>query len=229
MRIELSPLEARVLGSLIEKEVTTPEQYPLSLSALTHACNQKSSRDPVLRLTESEVQETVDGLLKKHLVSDRGGFGSRVTKYQHRFCNAGFGSLEFSTQELGILCVLMLRGPQTPGELRSRTNRLCDFSDVNETERVLNRLMEREDGPFVARLPREPGKRESRFVHLFCGEEQMTAPASAEAVDMTAAKPSSTTNRDHLEVLLREMQERIEALETRVRRLEEPHPDIDDN
>lgn len=228
MRIELTPIEARVLGSLIEKEVTTPEQYPLSLSSLTHACNQKSSRDPVLQLTESEVQETVDGLLKKHLVSDRGGFGSRVTKYQHRFCNAGFGSLEFSTQELGILCVLMLRGAQTPGELRSRTNRLCDFSDVIEAEGVLNKLMEREDGPFVARLAREPGKRESRFVHLFCGAEQLTEPASVETVDKTASEALSNTTRDHLETLLLEMQDQLEALEARVRHLEEQRSEIDD-
>ena len=117
MRIELTPWEARVIGCLIEKEIITPAQYPLSLSALTSACNQKTSRDPVLQLSEQEVQRVVDGLLKRHLVSDRTGFGSRVTKYQHRFANVGFGSLEFTAQELGILCVLMLRGPQTAGEL----------------------------------------------------------------------------------------------------------------
>lgn len=170
MRIELTTLEARIIGCLLEKEITTPDQYPLSLSALTHACNQKSSRDPVLQLTETEVQNSLDDLRKKHLVSDRSGFGSRVTKYQHRFCNLGFGSLEFSPQELGIICVLLLRGAQTPGELRSRTNRLCEFSDVQETESVLVNLMRREDGPFVTRLVREPGKRESRYAHLLSGE-----------------------------------------------------------
>ena len=179
MHIEITPLEARVLGCLIEKEITTPDQYPLSLSALTNACNQKSNREPVLGLTETEVQDIVDGLLKKHLVSDRGGFGSRVTKFQHRFCNSGFGSLEFSKQEIGVLCVLLLRGPQTPGELRTRTQRLCDFSDVRETESVLQQLAERRDGPFVVRLAREPGKRESRYAHLFSGEiEAAPAPDS---------------------------------------------------
>ncbi|MES9830698.1 MAG: DUF480 domain-containing protein [Candidatus Thiodiazotropha sp. DIVDIV] len=170
MLIELTTVEARIIGSLLEKEITTPDQYPLSLSALTHACNQKSSRDPVLQLTEGEVQNSLDDLKKKHLVSDRSGFGSRVTKFQHRFCNLGFGSLELTPQELGVICVLLLRGAQTPGELRSRTNRLCEFSDVQETESVLVNLMQREDGPFVTRLTREPGKRESRFAHLFSGE-----------------------------------------------------------
>ncbi|MES9851867.1 MAG: DUF480 domain-containing protein [Candidatus Thiodiazotropha sp. L084R] len=170
MLIELTTVEARIIGSLLEKEITTPDQYPLSLSALTHACNQKSSRDPVLQLTDGEVQNSLDDLKKKHLVSDRSGFGSRVTKFQHRFCNLGFGSLELTPQELGVICVLLLRGAQTPGELRSRTNRLCEFSDVQETESVLVNLMQREDGPFVMRLTREPGKRESRFAHLFSGE-----------------------------------------------------------
>ncbi len=225
MRIEITPLEARVLGSLIEKEVATPDQYPLSLSALTHACNQKSSRDPVMQLSEVEVQEIVDGLIKHHLLSDRSGFGSRVTKYQHRFCNAGFGSLEFSAQELGILCVLLLRGPQTPGELRTRTNRLCSFSDVHETETVLQQLMEREDGPFVARLVREPGKRESRYVQLFSGE----AETAAAHQDQNIIDTSSTLRQDpqqqieQLETLVLEMQEQLGALEERINLLEDHH------
>ena len=185
MNTQLTPHEARVVGCLIEKEITTPEQYPLSLNALTNACNQKSNREPVLELDESTVQETVDGLVKKHLVSEKSGFGSRVVKYQHRFFNSEFGGKRFSAQELGIVCVLLLRGPQTPGELRSRTNRLCHFNDVNEVESVLQELMEREDGPYVTRLPREPGKRESRYAHLFCGEVEIstisaTEPASSD-------------------------------------------------
>jgi uncharacterized protein YceH (UPF0502 family) len=219
MRIEITPYEARVLGCLIEKEATTPDQYPLSLSALTHACNQKSSRDPIMQLSETEVQEIVDGLMKKHLVSDRSGFGSRVTKYQHRFCNAGFGSLEFSTQELGILCVLLLRGPQTPGELRTRTNRLCTFSDVQEAESVLQGLMERTDGPFVARLPREPGKRESRYVHLFSGDAA-TAKISTDAV-IGPTRIETHQPAESIESLLKKMQERIDALESRIESLEE--------
>ncbi|MCU7932396.1 MAG: DUF480 domain-containing protein [Candidatus Thiodiazotropha sp. (ex Codakia rugifera)] len=221
MRIEITPLEARVIGCLIEKEITTPDQYPLSLSALTSACNQKSSRDPVLQLSEMDTQNLLDELKKKHLVSDRTGFGSRVAKYQHRFCNSGFGSLEFSDQELGILCVMLLRGPQTPGELRTRTNRLCQFSDVHETEAVLNGLMQREEGPFVVRLAREPGKRESRYAHLFCGEvagvEAQTATSAVES-----HQPLDQLERiDQLEMMLLEMQEQLDNLKARIDDLQE--------
>ncbi len=108
--------------------------------------------------------------MKKYLVSDRSaGYGGRVTKYKHRFCNTEFGSLKFSKQEVGIICVMLLRGPQTPGELRARTNRLCEFADSDQVESTLKNLMEREDGPFIARLPRAPGARESRYAHLFSG------------------------------------------------------------
>ena len=215
MRIEITHLEARVIGCLVEKEITTPDQYPLSLSALTHACNQKSSRDPVLQLSETEVQNLLDDLKKKHLVSDRTGFGSRVAKYQHRFCNSGFGALEFSPQELGLLCVLLLRGPQTPGELRSRTNRLCEFTDVHETEAVLNALMQREDGPFVTRLEREPGKRESRFAHLFCGaveEEQASPPPS----DGERPLQDDRLRIDQLEEQMQTMRKELDALKERI-------------
>jgi uncharacterized protein len=141
------------------------------LNALTNACNQKTNRDPVLELSEAVVQQTLDGLAKKHMVSDRSaGYGGRVAKYRHRFCNTEFGPLKFSKQELGILCVLLLRGPQTPGELRTRTNRLCEFADSDEVEAALDSLMKREDGPFIARLARAPGERESRYAHLFFGE-----------------------------------------------------------
>lgn len=219
MRIEITPYEARVIGCLIEKEATTPDQYPLSLSALTNACNQKSNREPVLQLSEVEVQEVVDGLIKKHLVSDRSGFGSRVTKYQHRFCNSGFGSLEFTAQELGVLCVLLLRGPQTPGELRTRTNRLCEFSDVHETETVLQQLLEREDGPFVARLPREPGKRESRYMHLFSGAPE-AASYESPMLERSEQGQESQQRIEQLGTLLLELQEKLEAMEARVARLE---------
>src|ERR1700733_611962 len=162
MKIEFSAAETRVIGCLIEKEITTPDQYPLSLNALTNACNQKTNREPVLELSETAVQQTVDALMKKHMVSDKSaGYGGRVTKYKHRFCNTEFGSLKFSKQELGILCVMLLRGPQTPGELRTRTNRLCDFADSEEVEATLKSLMQRETGGFVARLARAPGSRES--------------------------------------------------------------------
>ena len=130
MNPQLSPHEARVIGSLIEKQITTPEQYPLSLNALVLACNQKSNRDPVLELTAQAVQEIVDALSRKHLVIERSGFGSRVPKYQQRFCNTEFSALQFTPQERAILCELMLRGPQTPGELRSRASRMAPLTDV---------------------------------------------------------------------------------------------------
>ena len=170
MNLELTLHETRVIGCLIEKEITTPEQYPLSLNALTNACNQKSNRDPVLDLDEATVQQILDQLVKKRLATEQSGYGSRVPKFQHLFCNTAFGTLKFSPQELGIVCELFLRGPQTPGELRSRAGRLCRFGDVTEVEAVLAGLASREDGPYVMRLAREPGKRESRYAHLFSGE-----------------------------------------------------------
>src|ERR1700735_1067496 len=180
MNIEFSPHEARVIGCLIEKETTTPDQYPLSLNALTNACNQKTNRDPVLDLSEPEVQQSVESLMKKHMVIDKSaGYGGRVTKYKQRFCNPEFGSLKFTKQELGILCVMLLRGPQTPGELRSRTNRLCEFADAEEVESTLQALMQREDGPYVARLARAAGEREARYGHLFSGMPKWTAPAES--------------------------------------------------
>jgi uncharacterized protein YceH (UPF0502 family) len=147
--IKLSNNELRVIGCLLEKESTTPDQYPLSLNALTNACNQKSNRYPVMSLDESTAQETLDALSKKHLVVEKSLFGGRTAKYQHRFCNTEFSDLQFSAQEHGILCVLFLRGAQTPGELRTRTNRLCEFNDVNEVEDVLERLASPQVGPFV--------------------------------------------------------------------------------
>src|SRR5262245_55323944 len=170
MKIELTPMEARVIGCLIEKQITTPDQYPLSLNALVNACNQKSNRDPVMDVAESVVQTTVDGLSKKHFIMEKSGFGSRVPKYQHRFCNTEFGTLKFTPQELAIVCELLLRGPQTPGELRSRASRMAPFTDVNDIETALELLRARDDGPFVVRLAREPGRRDSRYAHLFSGE-----------------------------------------------------------
>jgi len=182
MNIQLSPLEARVIGSLIEKAITTPDQYPLSLNALMNACNQKSNRDPLLNLDERNVQDTLDGLQRKHLVMEKSGFGSRVPKYQHRFCNTGFGSLEFTPQQAAILCELLLRGPQTPGELRSRAARLAEIRDVGDIENALSQLAVRDDGPFVVRLAREPGRRDSRYAHLFGG------PVEGAMVDYAAGE-----------------------------------------
>lgn len=166
MDIKLNAVELRIIGCLIEKEVTTPDQYPLSLNALTNACNQKSNREPVMSLDESTVQQTLDELSKKHLVVEKSPFGGRTSKFQHRFCNTEFGDFHFSEQEVGVLCVMFLRGPQTPGELRTRTNRLCKFSDVDEVEAVLEKMAAYKSGPLVKKLARQPGKRESRYVHL---------------------------------------------------------------
>jgi uncharacterized protein len=184
VKIELSALEARVIGSLIEKSITTPDQYPISVNSLVSACNQKSNRDPVLDLNEQTVQQLIDVLTKKHLVLERSGFGSRVPKYQQRFCNTGFGSLEFTPQQTAILCELMLRGPQTPGELRTRASRMAEMNDVSIVETALEALATRSDGPFVARLPREPGRRDSRYAQLLTGEVD---------VEELAAHTASTT------------------------------------
>lgn len=217
MNIHLTALEARLIGSMIEKAITTPDQYPLSLNALTNACNQKSNRDPVLALDERTVQESVDGLVKKHLVLEKSGFGSRVQKYQHRFCNTGFGSLEFTPVQTAIVCELLLRGPQTPGELRTRAARMAPVSDVGEIEAALEDLATRPDGPFVQQLPREPGRRDSRYAHLFSGEVTLPmADAEAEAESQpnaASAEPRSTlparvqTLEEQVAVLRRELEE----------------------
>jgi len=218
MNIVFTPNEARVIGCLIEKEITTPDQYPLSVNALSNACNQKTNREPVLELSESEVQQSVDSLMKKHMVSDRSaGYGGRVTKYKHRFCNTEFGSLKFTKQELGIICVMLLRGPQTPGELRSRTNRLCEFADAEEVEAALRGLMSREDGPFIARLPRAPGARESRYAHLFSGAMESAPEPEAAQQTGVAGDPSAPTSSlgqrvTALEEIVAELRAQIAAL-----------------
>jgi uncharacterized protein YceH (UPF0502 family) len=216
--IHLTPNEARVIGCLIEKQHTTPEHYPLSLNALTNACNQKSSRDPVMELDEATVQNTIDALIKKRQVIEKSGFGSRVTKYQHRFCNTEFGTLKFSDQELGIVCVLLLRGPQTPGELRTRTERLCRFQDIHEVEATLDQLMQRDDGPFVAKLPREPGKRETRFAHLF-GDETATHEAAAPAPTEPADAGTDTDRLTELERTVSQLREEMERIKARLERI----------
>jgi len=215
MNIEFTPTEARVIGCLLEKESTTPDQYPLSLNALTNACNQKTNREPVLQLSEAVVQQAVDSLMKKYMVSDKSaGYGGRVTKYQHRFCNTEFGSLKFSKQEVGILCVLLLRGPQTPGELRTRTNRLCEFADAAQVEATLENLMTRQDGPFIARLPRTAGARESRYAHLFFGMiESVQEPAEAE--DTASGAPTLGERVSRLENELQRLRADLEALGAR--------------
>jgi len=221
MALELTPNEIRVIGCLIEKQITTPDQYPLSLNALTNACNQKSNREPVLELDETTVQAVLDQLTSKFLVTEQRGYGSRVSKYEHRFCNTSFGTLKFSAQEVGVLCELFLRGPQTPGELRSRASRLAPFADVGEVEKVLEALAARENGPFVARLAREPGRRESRYAHLFGGavtggSEAQAAHESGEGAGGTQAESGRLGRLEQklaaLEAEVAELKSRIDTL-----------------
>lgn len=213
MNIHLSPLEARLIGSMIEKAITTPDQYPLSLNTLTNACNQKSNRDPVLALDERTVQESVDGLVKKHFVLEKSGFGSRVPKYQHRFCNTGFGTLEFTPVQTAIVCELLLRGPQTPGELRARAARMATVSDVSDIETALEDLATRPDGPFVKQLPREPGRRDSRHAHLFSGEVTLPmAEGAAEAEAEPQPNAAAAEPRSSLPARVQSLEEQVAAL-----------------
>ncbi len=224
MPLELSALEARVIGCLIEKQVATPDQYPLSLNALVNACNQRSNRDPVLEHEERDVQAAVDGLVRKQLVLEKAGFGSRVQKYHHLFCNTQFGSLQFTPQQTAIVCELLLRGPQTPGELRARAARLAPLRDVEEVEAALADLATRPEGPFVARLAREPGRRESRYAQLFTGAPTQAlheddAPAAGVAVPRAAAAPgqdSLTARVQALESTVAELREELVALRSRL-------------
>lgn len=215
--MELSLLETRILGALLEKEQTTPDQYPLSLNGLVTACNQKSNREPVMSLAEGEVQNTVDELVKRGLASEV-LFGSRVTKYKHRFCNTEFSKLYLNSNELACICVMFLRGPQTPGELRTRTSRLCQFTDVSEVDSTLENLMEREGGPLIVRLEREPGKRESRYMHLFCSEEELAVYTRASPVSLDVhpvEKGAQHVERiEALEQLVQEMRKEIDELKT---------------
>jgi uncharacterized protein YceH (UPF0502 family) len=216
MNIELSPIEARVIGCLIEKQITTPDQYPLSLNALVNACNQKSNRDPVMSADETEIQTTLDHLIRKHLVIEKSGFGSRVPKYQHRFCNTEFGPLKFTPQELAIVCELLVRGPQTPGELRTRAARMASFAEVGQVETALESLSNRADGPFVVRLPREPGRRDSRYAHLFSGAVTTSAPTEEPIPGPSMASAPAPSRLERLEEEVRQLREEVQDLKARL-------------
>jgi uncharacterized protein len=216
MLLELNAIEARIIGCLIEKEITTPDYYPLSLNSLTTACNQKSNRDPVMALTEADVLDAVEGLISRHLMSDESGFNSRTSKYQHRFCNTEFGDLKLDPQEVGIICCLLLRGPQTPGELRTRTNRLCHFSDVKEAEAALDKL---QANGYVVKLEREPGKRESRYLQCFTddsvtGEHTLATQDHPERVSHIAEDRVSRLEQEVAELKLKvaNLTEQLEQL-----------------
>lgn len=209
MKYELTATEARVIGCLLEKQVTTPEQYPLSVNGVVTACNQKTNREPVMNLSESDVQEQLDNLVKRHFLRTVSGFGNRVTKYEQRFCNSEFGNLKLSAAEVAVITTLLLRGAQTPGELRSRASRMYEFSDMAEVESTLENLATREDGPYVIRLAREPGKRESRYMHLFCGEVD---EAIAAADQLPAASGDLQARVEMLETEVAELKQRLDSL-----------------
>jgi uncharacterized protein YceH (UPF0502 family) len=209
MDVQLNPNEARVIGCLMEKSVLTPDQYPLTLNALVNACNQKSSRDPVLSLEQGAVQRAVNDLIERKLIMIQ-PYGGRVDKYQQRFCNTQFATIKLSPPEFAVICLLLLRGPQTPGELKAHSGRLHEFGDATEVDAVLDALLARAEGPLVARLPREPRRKDHAWAHVFGGPVE-SVPQSVEhervaAPLVRAAEPASAE---------------IAALEQRVAHLEQ--------
>jgi len=204
MDVRFSATEARVIGCLMEKSILTPDQYPLSLNALTNACNQKSSRDPVLNLDAGAVQRTVNDLVAaKHVMVQN--FGSRVDKYQQRFCNTQFAVIQFTPAEFSVICCLLLRGAQTPGELKAHSGRLHEFTDVSEVDRALESLLSRTDGPFIARLPREPRRKDHAYAHLFGGP--------VESVAQDAEPPAREPPRAGREDAFAALERRVDELE----------------
>src|SRR4030088_2926019 len=196
MEFSLTETEVRVLGSLIEKDITTPEYYPLSLNALVNACNQKTNRDPVMQLDEAAVLVALDGLQEQRMAGPARGADSRVTKYEQRLQEV----FNFTRAEIAVLCVLLLRGPQTPGELRGRAERMHRFEALEDVQSALQKLMQREP-PLAKVLPRQPGTKESRYAHLFAGD----------LVEVeTPTRASSTVERNPAEA------ERIARLEEEV-------------
>ena len=182
----LSEIETRVLGSLIEKDITTPDYYPLSLNALVNACNQKNNRDPVMTLEEETVRHALNTLQEKRLAGPASGADSRVTKFEHRLQEV----FNFDRREIAVVCVLLLRGPQTPGELRSRTERMYHFEALDDIISTLDRLAQREP-PLARVLPRQPGMKESRYTHLFAGEPTVSDATGTESVASRASSPAN--------------------------------------
>jgi hypothetical protein len=209
--LNLTANEARVVGCLMEKSVITPEQYPLTLNALTNACNQKTARDPVMSLQQGVVQRTVRDLEAKHLVRIDENFKSRVEKYVQRVCNTRFSDYQFDSPQYAIVCLLLLRGAQTPGELRARSGRLHEFADNAAVVDALDGLIEREGEPLVVKLPRAPGRKDSEYMHLFCGAvdiEKHARDSGAATSDRSRDRPSVT-----------ELAERVSALEAELAEL----------
>ncbi|MFK8051809.1 MAG: YceH family protein [Woeseiaceae bacterium] len=212
MKVELTDKEERVIGCLIEKSVVTPDQYPLTLNALVNACNQKSSREPVMNLSPGEVQHTIRSLQNKHFVVIEENFKSRAEKYSQRFCNTRYSDFKFDDAALAVVCLLLLRGPQTPGELRARSGRLHTFVDNQSVVDTLNTLVDQPHGPLVMQLPRLSGRKDSEYRHLFSGEidvDQYLAErnAAADRQPRTSAAGSSA---------IQALTDRVDKLETEV-------------
>ncbi len=211
MRPILTADEARVIGCLMEKSVVTPDQYPLTLNALTNACNQKSGRNPVLSLDKGRVQRTARDLGTKHLVRTEENFKSGVEKYLQRLCNTRLSDYQFDEAQFAVICVLLLRGPRTPGEIRTNSGRLHTFADNAEVVETLNGLMEWEGDPLVVKLPRTPGRKDAEYMHLLCGELDLDAYAR----EAKAAAPAESAGR----VGMSELLERVSNLEEEVAEL----------
>ncbi len=207
MIIVLTPVEARVLGSLVEKEITTPEYYPLSLNALANACNQKNNREPVTNLDEDQIRQALHGLEDDGLAGPARGAESRVSKYEHRMQEV----FNFTRGEIAVVCVLLLRGPQTPGELRGRTERMHRFEELSDVQATLQRLMQR-DPPLVKVLPRQPGTKEARYAHLLAGDV-------VEAPPSTAFVESGGTTTAQLEAEVAALRQEVAELRGQVERL----------
>ena len=212
--IELSPVAARVLGSLVEKEITTPEYYPLSLNALANACNQKNNREPVTNLDEDEIRQALHRLEDDGLAGAARGTESRVAKYEHHVQEV----FNFTRGEIAVMCVLLLRGPQTPGELRGRTERMHRFEELSDVQSTLQRLMQREP-PLAKVLPRQPGTKEARYAHLFSGEPAEAA-RNSEATESAGAGPSMAQMEAEIAALREEVAELRAQVEKVLRLLE---------
>jgi uncharacterized protein YceH (UPF0502 family) len=210
MNIELTPIELRVLGCLIEKEMATPDHYPLTLNALVSACNQKSNRQPVMALEPGAIENTLYELRIEHrLAIETHSTGSRVSKFKHNFRD----HWDFALVEMAVLCELFVRGPQTPGDLRAHASRLRPLTDSNEVDEVLRELETREGGPFVVQLPREPGKRERRWAHLFGGEPEFVEdPAEIHLPTEDSSGPSRSEKVQVLEEEVATLRQELDEL-----------------
>ena len=206
----LTDVEARVLGALVEKEITTPDYYPLSLNALVNACNQRSNREPVMNLAEEEVRRALDGLEEKRFAGPARSADGRVAKYEHWLGEA----FNFSRAEIALLCVLLLRGPQTPGELRGRTERMHRFDELSDVLGGLQKLMDRQPS-LVAILPRQPGTKESRYAHLLCGSVELIAGAAVSAP--VQQEPSASDERiERLEAEVSNLRRQVDELSEKI-------------